>query len=233
MSPNGELKEGIWRGDQKKIVEAREKFLTGNTEIELLPYACALYSFRKIPQCREDLLQLRELLLQSAPKLCSPGADSYYGSHWLDRMDMLSTYFAWMSEYTSLPWTKRQKVREQAISISGSILPGFLEEYYTSGDPHMHSYYLILLTYVSLQPNSPNARMALGHVVRGVRDVQDRRQRVRIYAKLGVQLRVQAKRYGWKYWVHGAGWGIRACLVPFVPLNVWMKAVASLLGVKA
>ncbi len=220
----------VWAGDVGTVAKARRDFLNGDQLKGLLPFACTLYSFRNRPQYVSELCGLRRRLLKHADELVSPDADAYYGSHWADRADMLATYLAWLSLQPAFTRAQRGHLRAVAVRTCERALPRARRLTTTE---HAHSYYLLALTYVSLIIGEPDAPALLTAVCRGApRRVRDRRQKVRIYAKLGLLFR-KLERADSR--LRGICWGVRAVLSSLawrLPRNVTLKAGGSLLGIE-
>lgn len=223
----------VWAGDVGTVAKARRDFQRGDQVRGLLPFASALYSFRDWPQYTHELRKLREKLLKHANELILPEADAYHGSHWADRADMLTTYLWWLSVQPVFSDTVRKHLRTVAIAICETCLPKARSLTTTE---HAHSYYLLVLTYVSLTIGEPQARKLLLSIHKGApRHVRDRKQKVLIYAKLGFLFRklAETQNTGSHFW--GLWWGVRAVVSSLawrLPLNVTAKAGALLLGIE-
>ena len=88
-----------------------------------------------------------------------------------------------------------------------------------------HTFHLLVLTACRIGPSNIMATPRFDLVLRCAPMIKDPRQRVRVYAKLGMLLqRIGQKRSGLK-------WGVRALFVRGVPLFVRAKAFAALLGI--
>ncbi len=223
----------LWAGNVGAVAKARRNFLHGDQAKGLLPFACALYSFRDRPQYAHELRGLRRKLLRHAETLIVPDADAYHGSHWAERADMLTTYLAWLSAQPVFSNAARGHLRSVAIRICETCLP---EARSLTTTERAHSYYLLALTYVSLTITERQARGLLLSVQKGApRHVRDRKQKVRIYAKLGLLFRKLGEAAHASDRFRGLWWGVRAVALSLawrLPLNVTAKAGASLMGIQ-
>ena len=232
MKDSSTFGDRVWAGDNTTVAEALERFVHAQDERkEILPCASVLYSFRQKPNAAIGLLALRRLLLEYQDFLVSQDSDSYLGSSYLDRADMLSTYFTWMGARKELTWSQQKRILHHALVISDTAR---VEAQSLIGTEKAHTYYLLMLTCASLQINRGSATELLRIIDLHVSNEPrlDPRQRVRIYAKLGLLMREDAVPTNVGYWLRGARWGIRAVFVPNVPANVRMKALAALVGIQ-
>ena len=97
----------IWKGDPATVAEARRAY-ANDPEGQLLPFAVALYSFRRRRQFAEELIAIRGLLLNLAEKfLRSDCNDSHRCTPESDVADVLSTHIEWIARQDGISPTER------------------------------------------------------------------------------------------------------------------------------
>ncbi len=221
----------VWKGDERTVAEARQRY-SEDSHKNLLSYAGALYSFRRDPKNAQALLRLTARLLRHQEELVASMADDFYGSWFIDRADMLTTYYEWISRQDVLAEIIQQMVHQEALRLCVDALPA--ASVYKESGARAHSYFLLLLTHASLQFDT----YGIGWNLDTVRQqapifVKDPNQRARIFIKLGMLLRKAHVLNRRSDWFAGLYWGIRGCLVRGVPRNVRLKGLAALLGVRS
>lgn len=213
----------IWAGDRATVAEARERYRL-DRERYLIPFAVVLYSFRTDEQCARELLELRGALLLRARRMLQIGADRLVSPReYANRADVLSTYLEWMGRRGELSREQQAEVLDLAYDVA---FRGQVWAYEPEVEDHTRG--LLLLTIARIGLTRRDWRMAeesLARVARMATSVTDANQRVRIYRKLGLL----NTRYGRLF--RGLYWGIRACVVPGVPMAVRLKSVAAIIGV--
>lgn len=219
--------DGIWEGDRSAVERAREKYKK-DPEGELLSFACALYSFRSIPEYANELVRLGEALVRRAGEVLSKGVcglEQHEGMNsWelyelLAQIDVLSTYLEWISRDRSRSTSSQLFQLANHLCNKGNEWAGFQVESH-------HSRSLILLTRARLllRGRWSLAVADLQEVARIASRIENNNQRARVYRKLGLLFRKSG--YGFR----GIGWGVRALFVP-CPWAVRVKSLAALVGI--
>ena len=213
----------VWQGDPSAVAVAREQY-KDNPQTGLIPYAIALYSFRRDTKYAVELMKLRRDLRFRAAALTNP-ALTPRGTRIAETADVLSTHLEWISRQTALGDVDRRQAHEAAID---ACMYGI--EFARSASSTDHTLPLLHLTAARLCLNDLRTDHALEHLryaqsiaARG--NISDPRQLVRVYTKLGLLYRKADERVG------GVVWGMRAIAVRGVPFNVRLKALAALLGI--
>lgn len=208
--------ERVWAGDPSTVVEARARY-DEDQATGLIPLAGALYSFRFKKELAEELLSLLPQLLVYARSLLAVRKES---EEQADLADVLSTWFEWMSRCGELTRGERVVVLgvAQSVCARGLSIPG----------SRLHTWCLLRLTYARLlysEKNIPFTRRYLVGTSSFARAIEDANQRARVYRKLGLLFRLAGMPFS------GIYWGVRACLVFGVPMQVRAKSAAALLGI--
>lgn len=224
MAQNNQYGKRICAGDPKTVAEARAKY-QADPEGQLIPFAIALYSFRMNETFAKELLELRHLLMiraqefgQIPQKYLLP-----YQEH-LNLLDVLSTYIEWMSRRKELPASERDELLD--IAYRTATYGATLATHQFKVEEHVWE--LLTLTAARTLISQRRYREAvrlLNSIVEFAPRIADANQRTRVYRKLGLLYRVRFRL------IRGFYWGIRACVVPGVPLAVRAKSVAALLGI--
>jgi hypothetical protein len=211
--------ERVWEGDPTTVREAREAYRK-DPEANLIRLAVALYSFRANSRFAEELIELRFKLLDFIATGISVAAPITTPQEFADEADVLSTYLEWMSRRPELS-LEAAGLRKAARDLIGRG-QGLVH------DLTHHNPYLLLLTEVRImlaEGRRTNAQQQLAWMASHAPQIKDPKQRARVYRKMGMLNRRCGR------WRSGWFWGIRACFVPEVPLDVRAKSVAALLGI--
>ncbi len=212
----------VWKGDVSTVSEAQEAYVQ-NPDAAFIRLLMTLYSFRTNSQFAEELLSHRSGLIDRAKREINR---NFAGASVLDRAnlaDVLSTYLEWMSRQKQVSVEEQRELHLAASQVCKSSIV-ITDEI----DPAHHSWSLIKLTAARLALNErdfPLATSYLNRVSWRASEIADHNQRVRVQAKLGLLLRKC------RWYLRGFYWGVRACFVPNVPLNVRLKAFAALLHI--
>jgi hypothetical protein len=221
MAPN--YNERVWAGDPATVAEARATYRS-NPEGGLIPLAVALYSFRAKEPFAMELLGLRPQLLARAQDLLGGTAYTEVPKRErADKADVLSTYLEWMTRECDLSDEERDELQKIAIELCKYGMNVVADELHDH-----HTWFLLKLTMARLSLAKGWVQAALYDltlVENQAHYITDANQRARVYRKLGLLYR-KCGRHG-----QGFRWGMRACLVPGVPLAVRAKSVAALLGI--
>jgi hypothetical protein len=221
----------IWDGDPETVVEARKLYEKDHAN-GLIPYAVALYSFRANSKLGADLVCLYEPLLQRAITLVSCDVNLYTCVWFADSSDVLCTHLEWIRRKPYLAAETSEKILTVVKALAEKaclVCDEYLMEF--ASKRQFHTRRLLYLTRArlyldNLDPSKndvPQARMMLREASEDHAYVQDANQRVRVWAKLGFLYRKS------NCTIEGLSWGIRACLISGVPMNVRKKAIAALL----
>jgi hypothetical protein len=198
----------VWRGRPSTVPEAKERY-ERDPEVQLVSYASVLYSKGDEPS-KNELLHIREKLVERVPQSA-------------DDADVLATVLASLARNAGLHPSEQtrmraasQKALEIGLCLAGTLYPG---------SPSAHTPLLLRLTAAQLMiqdGNHGHARNRLEYIAEWAATVEDRNQRARVYRKLGMLCRkVNRRRAGWY-------WGIRALLVPKIPVKVRLKSLVAL-----
>lgn len=235
--------ERIWKGDPSTVAEANENYRLHPSDQAFIDRLVALYSNRfrwrgEYDSGRREFFSLHPQLMELAEKLLQGGERREFP----DRADAISTYLEWMAR-NGLVGTERLEAWEMArrLCLEGLARASQLG----MGD---HSPHLLKLTLARIFMTDEDYDSVLGHTLEAMRDawcIRNPRQKVRVYAKAGLILRLygiqmlrdrkqERLRALPKYLLRilqGLQWGIEAVLIRRVPLNSTRKAVAALLHI--
>jgi len=224
MVQNNEYGKRVWAGDPKTVAEARTKY-QADPEGQLIPFAVALYSFRMNEKFAKELLELRQPLMVRAQEFGQiPQKKLLPHQEHMNLLDVLSTYLEWMSRRKVLSPSERKRLLDTAYRTATYGATLATHQFKASE----HVWELLTLTAARTligQQNYRGAVRLLNDVVEFAPSIADANQRTRVYRKLGLLYRMRFR------FVRGFYWGIRACVVPGVPLAVRAKSVAALLGI--
>jgi hypothetical protein len=212
--------ERVWSGRIKTVDEARARYKQEGLSA-FVSYASTLYSFRDYSTCSEELRSLRTTLITLAPELCEKQSDERLGGHFEDRVDVLSTILVWMSTQREIPDAEQEEARQVASQLIKNTLAGV-----QWSAERMHTRYLLMLTGVQLKIFGADEICSIARSA--PRTVKDSRQLARICVKLGIFFRESKDT-----WVCGMHFGIRAIVLPQIPLRSRIKGIAALLGMRA
>ncbi len=216
--------ERTWGGDPHAVATARSAYQLQPSTENLITLAVALYSFRYIKKFARELDDLRPELVGYAKKFLVPGGDPEVQSSLeiANRAETLASHLAWLSRRRTLWQTARLEARTLAQELIKAGT-GLVQ------DETHHTPYLLALTSASFYLEDGNRLGALDILRRcshKAHQVADPRHRARVYRSLGMGYRkIDA-------WLTGYRWGIRACVVPEVPLAVRAKSLAALVGIE-
>lgn len=223
VTKNASIGDQIWYG-QPRVVEDTRELYRQDQKNNLLQHAVALYSFRNYVLYGKELRDLYPMLFNAGVAYINdvggkefvPGVSGKLA----DKGDVLSTHLEWLSRREDIAVIERRNLARLAEQVVKAALP------------HVHQVHtgsLLRLTLAQIHINRKEfdrAHSVLISVAEGAPLVKDKKQRVRVYAKLGVLLgharHLRASLY----------WGIRACLVTGVPMAVRLKALAALLNIE-
>lgn len=211
----------IWAGDPETVAEARAKYASDPEQ--LVPFAVALYSFRRNKIFAKELLSLRPRLIAYAKDYTKVPFNSDSSKVRADKLDVLSTYFEWMIRRPELSGQERTVLYLLALSLCVDGVRLASESPLTD-----HTWSLLRLTQARLyiyRRKFGLARDCLDDVAESVEEISDLNQKTRVCRKLGLLYRKSHL-----FWF-GIYWGIRACTIPGVPRAVRIKSIAALLGV--
>jgi hypothetical protein len=224
-----ELGEKIWQGGNTAVREVRKRYNQSYSDENLLAYAVALYSFRRDRKFADELLTLTSQLLSLAEREVvrpSPADRKLYQAI-ATRADVLSTHLEWIS--------RQPKVKSGALTFRNAARRVCEHGIYfatVGGELDTdHTLPLLRLTLAKLyldqgaRPSALRLAEAAQNAV-ALGDIPDLKQRVRVYAKLGLMYR-RCGEFG-----RGVAWGVRAMLISGVPRNVRLKAIAAFLGIE-
>ena len=216
--------ERIWRGDLKTVAEARIKYSLDPVG-QLVPFASVLYSFKSKRECANELLTLRLPLIKRAQNLMEsrPLSQKDASESEIDSADVISTVLEWMSRCDDLFTRARYEAENMARSLSDWGKEFAWINRFTNG----HTWLLLELTSarikISRKRNS-DALVNLEHIAQYATSiVKDRNQEARIYRKLGMEFRMIGQFFPGLYW------GLRACVVPGIPLAARLKSLVAFL----
>jgi hypothetical protein len=218
------LSPRVWAGDRRSVAKARARFVRDDPQEQLIPYATTLYSFRYDRRCANELIShYHELYARAERETMRPyGPDN--AREVANRADTLSTHLEWMSRQASFPRERRQGAQMMAEMLCTYGAQCVARHHYQFQGHHTP--YLLKLTAARIdlgKGNLGNASRILEEVIRDdPTRISDPNQRVRVYRKLGLLLRKRGAR---------DRWGIRALLVPEVPLANRLKSAAALLDI--
>ncbi|MDB4992323.1 MAG: hypothetical protein JWL75_568 [Parcubacteria group bacterium] len=228
MATAAELhKDAVWRGDPKAVAYARAKYQE-DPKRYLILLCVALYSARMRPSCSFELVAKRDELLQQKDVLASADFDDYFESNHFDRVDMITTYFAYIAERPELDFSEREKLKTLASKMCQAALDTSELRALKDTD-RAHTYYLIATTYAGLHIKTKEAMRWLDLVAEDASTyVTNQKQLARLYCRLGF-LYPKTGHYAREFFL-GFKFAFKACFVPGLTLLGRGKCVAVLLG---
>lgn len=222
MSRKDTIGNQIWKGKKAALKQIRKDFEQAPEE-NLVPFAVALYSFCKKEKFARELCGLLPMLMAEAKRMCEWTSYEAGPIHFADRADAISTHLEWIARHTSLTKQERDEVRGFALRLCATGVSAVLP--YDSATGHTRR--LLTLTRARVHLEQGHRKLAwvfLRTELDDIHLVEDPRQRARVYAKAGLLCRKLGRH------AVGLSLGLRACLVPKVPLNVRGKGVVALAG---
>jgi hypothetical protein len=223
MSRKDTFGNRVWRGDPKTVAEARANFEKDPKE-HLIRFAVALYSFRRKRRFAQELGGLLSTLMREAQEMLGAPCHEPDTIRFADKADVLSTHLEWISRYVSLP----KHEREEIYALVSKLCSEGVSAVFPHGTRGAHTRRLLTLTKVRVLI-AQRERYLAWTFLRGelldIHEVEDPRQRARVYAKAGLLCRKLGRH------AVGLSLGLRACTVSRVPLNVRGKATVALAGI--
>src|SRR3569833_1356495 len=95
----------VWQGDNTTVAEARKRY-ENNPYGGLIPFATALYSFRQEKQYADELIGLKDELMELADRdmhVQVLPSDEEFSRKMADRADTVSTHLEWISRQVNHP----------------------------------------------------------------------------------------------------------------------------------
>ena len=209
----------IWSGDPGVVSKVRARY-KADAKTGLVPYACALYSFRLHKPFARELVGLGDELVSYAVELCDTKRISN-PQEVVDKADCLSTYLEWIARQQDVEAALRlQLLRTSFTTATFGLFVG--EEFHASVSAHSRIFIRMTLAKLCMVTGETiHAEQMLCEIAKNI-VVKDPNQRARCYAKLGMLYREVGKRR------KGFFWGVRALRTPDITHFVRLKCLAAL-----